>query len=161
VKSVSHDLEQLSRLLHIARSLIQNPFLCLGSYVRSLIGSVLYCALEPLAASINPLNDHWTLRDYAAMLLSRIFWTHGDLVSGLYHQILLSLQKVLADPVRPLCSHYGAVVGLHALGWKAVERVLYPHLPTYWANLQAVLDDYSVSNAQVKADGHKVYGAIL
>ncbi|XP_068027070.1 TAF6-like RNA polymerase II p300/CBP-associated factor-associated factor 65 kDa subunit 6L [Melanerpes formicivorus] len=161
VKSVSHDLEQLSRLLHIARSLILNPFICLGSYVRSLISSVIYCTLEPLAASINPLNDHWTLRDYAAMLLSRIFWTHGDLVSGLYHQILLSLQKVLADPVRPLCSHYGAVVGLHALGWKAVERVLYPQLPTYWANLQAVLDDYSVSNAQVKADGHKVYGAIL
>lgn len=44
---------------------------------------------------------------------------------------------------------------------QAVERVLYPHLPAYWANLQAVLDDYSVSNAQVKADGHKVYGAIL
>lgn len=36
----------------------------------------------------------------------------------MYQQILLSLQKVLADPVRPLCSHYGAVVGLHALGWK-------------------------------------------
>lgn len=39
--------------------------------------------------------------------------------------------------------------------------MLFPHLPAYWANLQAVLDDYSVSNAQVKADGHKVYGAIL
>uniref|UniRef100_A0A3P8SK19 TAF6-like RNA polymerase II, p300/CBP-associated factor (PCAF)-associated factor n=1 Tax=Amphiprion percula TaxID=161767 RepID=A0A3P8SK19_AMPPE len=161
VKSVSHDLEQLSRLLHMVKSLVQNPYLYLGSYVRSLVSSVMYCILEPLAASINPLNDHWTLRDYAALLLSHIFWTHGDLVSGLYHQILLSLQKVLSDPVRPLCSHYGAVVGLHALGWKAVERVLFPHLPAYWANLQAVLDDYSVSNAQVKADGHKVYGAIL
>ncbi|XP_072839914.2 TAF6-like RNA polymerase II p300/CBP-associated factor-associated factor 65 kDa subunit 6L [Pogona vitticeps] len=161
VKSVSHDLDQLNRLLHVAKSLIQNPYLCLGSYVKSLIASVMYCVLEPLAASINPLNDHWTLRDYAAMLLGHIFWTHGDLVSSLYHQILLSLQKVLADPVRPLCSHYGAVVGLHALGWKAVERVLYPHLSTYWSNLQAVLDDYSVSNAQVKADGHKVYGALL
>ncbi|XP_040837845.1 TAF6-like RNA polymerase II p300/CBP-associated factor-associated factor 65 kDa subunit 6L [Ochotona curzoniae] len=161
VKSVSHDLEQLHRLLQVARSLVRNPHLCLGPYVRSLVGSVLYCVLEPLAASINPLNDHWTLRDGAALLLSHIFWTHGDLVSGLYQQILLSLQKVLVDPVRPLCSHYGAVVGLHALGWKAVERVLYPHLSTYWTNLQAVLDDYSVSNAQVKADGHKVYGAIL
>ncbi|XP_074087370.1 TAF6-like RNA polymerase II p300/CBP-associated factor-associated factor 65 kDa subunit 6L isoform X2 [Macrotis lagotis] len=161
VKSVSHDLEQLHRLLQVARSLLRNPHLCLGPYVRSLVGSVLYCVLEPLAASINPLNDHWTLRDGAALLLSHIFWIHGDLVSGLAQQILLSLQKVLADPVRPLCSHYGAVVGLHALGWKAVERVLYPHLSTYWANLQAVLDDYSVSNAQVKADGHKVYGAIL
>eukprot|EP00069_Balaena_mysticetus_P007664 bmy_19271T0 len=141
VKSVSHDLEQLHRLLQVARSLVRNPHLCLGPYVRSLVGSVLYCVLEPLAASINPLNDHWTLRDGAALLLSHIFWTHGDLVSGLYQQILLSLQKVLADP--------------------AVERVLYPHLSTYWTNLQAVLDDYSVSNAQVKADGHKVYGAIL
>ncbi|XP_026573475.1 TAF6-like RNA polymerase II p300/CBP-associated factor-associated factor 65 kDa subunit 6L [Pseudonaja textilis] len=161
VKSVSHDLEQLNRLLHMAKSLIQNPYLCLGSYVKSLIASVMYCVLEPLAASINPLNDHWTLRDYAALLLGQIFWTHGDLVSSLYHQILLTLQKVLADPVRPLCSHYGAVVGLHALGWEAVQRVLYPHLSTYWSNLQVVLDDYSVSNAQVKADGHKVYGAIL
>ncbi|XP_063172636.1 TAF6-like RNA polymerase II p300/CBP-associated factor-associated factor 65 kDa subunit 6L isoform X2 [Candoia aspera] len=125
VKSVSHDLEQLNRLLHVAKSLIQNPYLCLGSYVKSLIASVMYCVLEPLAASINPLNDHWTLRDYAALLLGQIFWTHGDLMSGLYHQILLTLQKVLADPVRPLCSHYGAVVGLHALGWEvAVERLL-------------------------------------
>ncbi|XP_058868036.1 TAF6-like RNA polymerase II p300/CBP-associated factor-associated factor 65 kDa subunit 6L [Acipenser ruthenus] len=161
VKSVSHDLEQLSRLLHMVKSLVQNPFLYLGSYIKSLVSSVMYCILEPLAASINPLNDHWTLRDYAALLLSHIFWAHGDLVGGLYHQILLSLQKVLSDPVRPLCSHYGAVVGLHALGWKAVERVLFPHLSAYWSNLQAVLDDDSVSNAQVKADGHKVYGAIL
>lgn len=151
VKSVSHDLEQLNRLLHMVKSLVQNPYLYLGSYVRSLVSSVMYCILEPLAASINPLNDHWTLRDYAAQLLSHIFWwtfcssrpnnlqpgasllslhcvspcrTHGDLVSGLYHQILLSLQNVLSDPVRPLCSHYGAVVGLHALGWKVRHAAL-------------------------------------
>ncbi|XP_072887509.1 LOW QUALITY PROTEIN: TAF6-like RNA polymerase II p300/CBP-associated factor-associated factor 65 kDa subunit 6L [Hemitrygon akajei] len=161
VKSVSHDLEQLNRLLHIVKSLICNPYLYLGSYLRSLVSSIMYCILEPLAASINPLNDHWTLRDYAALLLRQIFWWHGDLVGGLYNQILLTLQKVLIDPVRPLCSHYGALVGLNALGWKAVERVLYPQLSTYWPNLQAVLDDNSVSNAQVKADGHKVYGAML
>ncbi|MEQ2181410.1 hypothetical protein GOODEAATRI_011353 [Goodea atripinnis] len=74
VKSVSHDLEQLNRLLHMVKSLVQNPYLYLGSYVRSLVSSVMYCILEPLAASINPLNDHWTLRDYAALLLSHIFW---------------------------------------------------------------------------------------
>ncbi|OXB58892.1 UNVERIFIED_CONTAM: hypothetical protein H355_010453, partial [Colinus virginianus] len=145
----------------VARCLVLNPFLCLGSYGRSLVGSVLYCALEPLAASINPRNDHWTLRDSAAVLLGRICRLHGEQLSGLHPQVLLALQKVLADPVRPLCSHYGAVVGLHALGWKAVERVLFPLLPSYGASLHAVLDDNSVSNAQVKADGHKVYGAIL
>lgn len=60
---------------------------------------------------------HFLSLQYLLLLLlfARI---HGDLVGGLYHQVLLSLQKVLSDPVRPLCSHYGAVVGLHALGWK-------------------------------------------
>ena len=78
VKSVSHDLEQLRRLLQVARCLVLNPFLCLGSYGRSLVASVLYCALEPLAASINPRNDHWTLRDSAAVLLGRICrWVGG------------------------------------------------------------------------------------
>ncbi|KAF6716787.1 TAF6-like RNA polymerase II p300/CBP-associated factor-associated factor 65 kDa subunit 6L [Oryzias melastigma] len=89
VKSVSHDLEQLNRLLHML-------FFC-DSVENNVIGA------------------------FNSWFLTR---THGDLVSGLYHQILLSLQKVLSDPVRPLCSHYGAVVGLHALGWKAVEKVL-------------------------------------
>ncbi len=37
-----------------------------------LVQGVLYCMLEPLAASINPLNDHWVLRDYAARLLAQI-----------------------------------------------------------------------------------------
>ncbi|NXX57288.1 TAF6L factor, partial [Scopus umbretta] len=112
VKSVSHDLEQLNRLLHIARSLIQNPFLCLGSYVRSLITSVIGETVRGGGLQSGPRRNG----DWSVCPVSRR--THGDLVSGLYHQILLSLQKVLADPVRPLCSHYGAVVGLHALGWK-------------------------------------------
>ncbi|RLV62266.1 hypothetical protein DV515_00019492, partial [Chloebia gouldiae] len=211
----------LSRLLQLARSLLQNPFLSLGSYVGSLVASVLYCVLEPLAASINPLNDHWTLRDYAAMLLGRIFWWAGG-SGGIWGcpggppgaqrppvpagatgswcggstsrscsrsrrfwpippcPVPQAVQQVLY-PTSP-CTGLGVpgqVWGVRGGVWgflvriwgsggprpcplpQAVERVLYPHLPTYWPNLQAVLDDYSVSNAQVKADGHKVYGAIL
>uniref|UniRef100_UPI00358F5586 TAF6-like RNA polymerase II p300/CBP-associated factor-associated factor 65 kDa subunit 6L n=1 Tax=Myxine glutinosa TaxID=7769 RepID=UPI00358F5586 len=161
VKTVSHDLGQLSHLMYIVKSLLRNPYIYLGPFVHNLISSVSYCILEPLAASINPLNDHWVLRDYAALLLAEIVTLYGDTISGLEHQVLLSLQEVLADSVRPLCSHYGAVVGLSALGWKAVERILYPHLLSYWSNLQLVLDDCSVSNSQVKDDGHKVYGAIV
>ncbi len=39
-----------------------------------LVEGVVYCLLEPLAASINPSNDHWALRDYAARLLAQITW---------------------------------------------------------------------------------------
>lgn len=32
----------------------------------------MYCLLESLAASLNPHNDHWRLRDEAANILARI-----------------------------------------------------------------------------------------
>lgn len=68
---------------------------------------------------------------------------------------------LLSAPLLPSCVLNAPLSVFTGFCWQAVERVLFPHLPAYWANLQAVLDDYSVSNAQVKADGHKVYGAIL
>ncbi|XP_043542426.1 TAF6-like RNA polymerase II p300/CBP-associated factor-associated factor 65 kDa subunit 6L [Chiloscyllium plagiosum] len=94
VKSVSHDLDQLNRLLHIVKSLIGNPYLYLGNYIRSLVSSVMYCILEPLAASINPLNDHWTLRDYAALLLTHIFRSEPAFRSD----VSLTFRQLIKDP---------------------------------------------------------------
>lgn len=34
-----------------------------------IVQTIEYCGIEPLAASINPQNDHWALRDYASRLL--------------------------------------------------------------------------------------------
>lgn len=41
VKSISHDLPQLHRVLHVAHGLLHNPFLFPGPCVRSLSSSVL------------------------------------------------------------------------------------------------------------------------
>lgn len=74
VKKVSHDLAQLTKLLYTVHALICNQSLYLGPspYLNLLVQGLLYCILEPLAASINPLNDHWALRDYAARLLAQL-----------------------------------------------------------------------------------------
>lgn len=72
VKSYSHDLTQLSKLLSMVRSVIHNDSLFLEPYVIQLVTSVMYCLLESLAASLNPQNDHWRLRDEAAHILARI-----------------------------------------------------------------------------------------
>jgi len=40
--------------------------------VIQLVTAVMYCLLESLAASLNPKNDHWRLRDEAAHILARI-----------------------------------------------------------------------------------------
>ncbi|XP_038074380.1 TAF6-like RNA polymerase II p300/CBP-associated factor-associated factor 65 kDa subunit 6L [Patiria miniata] len=161
VKMVSHDLCQLMRLMHLVDALIHNQALFLGPYLVNLISTVKYCILEPLAVSINPLNDHWALRDYAARLLSQILRSSKEIMGRFEHQLLAALKEVLSDPARPLCSHYGAVVGLCALGTRAVEEVLVSQLSSYWPILQQVLEDTSISNSQVKVDGHKVHGAIL
>ncbi|XP_033626108.1 TAF6-like RNA polymerase II p300/CBP-associated factor-associated factor 65 kDa subunit 6L [Asterias rubens] len=161
IKMVSHDLGQLTRLLQLVDALIHNQSLYLGPYLVQLISTVMYCILEPLAVSINPLNDHWALRDYAARLLSKILRSSTEIVGRFRHQLLATLKEVLSDPARPLCSHYGAVVGLCALGTRAVEEVFVSQLFSYWPTLQQVLEDTSISNSQVKGDGHKVHGAIL
>ena len=43
-----------------------------GEQVIQLVTAVMYCLLESLAASLNPQNDHWRLRDEAAYILACI-----------------------------------------------------------------------------------------
>ncbi|PIK62671.1 putative TAF6-like RNA polymerase II [Apostichopus japonicus] len=160
VKTVSHDLNQLTRLLQAVDALQRNNYLYLGSYVNKLIGSVTYCILEPLAVSINPLNDHWSLRVFASRLLHPLVNCCGPQPQGMYNQLLQTLKDILADSARPLCSHYGAVVSLSALGPQAIEDILVPVLPTYWQFLQPILEDNSLSSTHIREDGQKVYGAI-
>ncbi|KAL9952533.1 hypothetical protein ACROYT_G039802 [Oculina patagonica] len=161
VKTYSHDLTQLSKLLSMVRSLIDNLSLFLEPYVIQLVTAVMYCLLESLAASLNPQNDHWRLRDEAAYILARISRKCSNPVNYLRQQLLMTLQEVLLDDGRPFCSHYGAVVGLTELGPEALEQYVMPHLRTYWNQLQQVLDDNSQSNAPLQEEAYQVYGALL
>lgn len=163
VKTVSHDISQLTRLLHTVKALTNNSNLYLEPepYLGLLVQSVMYCGLEPLAASINPLNDHWVLRDYAARLLGHIVKKWSVHNSALMQNTLKSLKEVICDLSKPFCSHYGAVMGLLALGTKAIENVLLPELQTYMQHLTNFLEDTSLTNALLRTDANKVSGAIL
>ncbi|CAG2211750.1 TAF6 [Mytilus edulis] len=133
VKTVSHDLKQLTKLLHTVRALLNNTSLYLEPqpYLNLLVQSLMYCLLEPLTASIDLKNDHWFLRDYAARLLAQILF------------------------------HYGAVIGITMLDQKHIQEILIPHLPVYMPYLNSIIDDTSRANAVTKSDAHKVYGAVL
>ncbi|XP_064600428.1 TAF6-like RNA polymerase II p300/CBP-associated factor-associated factor 65 kDa subunit 6L [Liolophura sinensis] len=163
VKTISYDITQLTKLLHTVKALIRNPHLYLEPqpYLTLLVQAVLYCMLEPLAASINPLNDHWFIRDYAARLLAQIIQRWKTPVNQLFQSSLQALKDALHDLAKPSCSHYGAVMGLLSLGPQVVEDTIIPHLPNYWPHLETIMEDSSVANALAKADAHKVYGAIL
>ncbi|XP_064621498.1 TAF6-like RNA polymerase II p300/CBP-associated factor-associated factor 65 kDa subunit 6L [Lineus longissimus] len=163
VKKVSHDITQLTKLLHTIKALTSNTSLYLEPkpYLNMLVQGVMYCVTEPLAASINPLNDHWRLRDYAARLLAQITRQWNSPLNQLLYKNTQELRDILNDGTRPLSSHYGAIVGLVALGHEAIERILFPHLQIYVPHLLSLMKDTSYANALVNTDAHRVYSAIL
>ncbi|XP_064489868.1 TAF6-like RNA polymerase II p300/CBP-associated factor-associated factor 65 kDa subunit 6L [Ornithodoros turicata] len=163
VRKMNHDLAQLSKLLKTIHALVNNPTLFLGTkpYLTLLVQAVLYCMLEPLAASINPINDHWSLRDSAAHLLAGILKVWATPFNRIKEQVLSALQESFRDLSRPFCCHYGAIAGLVALGVETVEKHLYPSLNVYWPHLIRALGECIPSSAQVKNDAHKVYGSLL
>ncbi|KAK7504141.1 hypothetical protein BaRGS_00004445 [Batillaria attramentaria] len=163
VKAVSHDISKLTVLMHTVDSLVQNPtaFMEPQPYLNLLVQSVEYCMLEPLAASINPQNDHWILRDYAARLLAAIVRRWNSPVNHLHSSTVATLSEMLHDLSRPFCSLYGAVMGLISLGCREIEEVLLPHLPVLLPHLVASMQDTSRGNSLIRADAHKVHGIIL
>ncbi|EDO48592.1 predicted protein [Nematostella vectensis] len=161
VKSCSHDLKQLSRLLGMVSALTDNSSLFLDPYVIQLVTAVMYCLLETLTVSLNPVNDHWRLRRDAACILAFLSRKCSNPVNYLHQQLLMTLREVLTDESRPYCSHFGAVVGLMELGSEALEQFLLPHLSTYWHQLQQVLEDDSSSNGVLRGEALHVYAALL
>ncbi|CAN7943011.1 unnamed protein product, partial [Ixodes hexagonus] len=168
VRKLSHDLANLDRLLQTVHALAHNPNLFLNTrpYPTLLVQALLFCLLEPLAAAINPVNDHWALRDSAARLLASLLRNWGDRAYSLHGQVLEALGECLREPSKPLCAQYGAVSGLVALGVPVLRQasiggVLCPALAAYWPRLEAVLSDCRPSSAQMQSDATKVHGAML
>ncbi|CAN7994071.1 unnamed protein product [Ixodes pacificus] len=163
VRKLSHDLANLDRLLRTVHALAHNPNLFLNTrpYPTLLVQALLFCLLEPLAAAINPVNDHWALRDSAARLLASLLKKWGDRAYSLHTQVLEALGECLKEPSKPLCAQYGAVSGLIALGVPVLCRVFCPALATYWPQLEAVLADSRPTSTQMQSDATKVHGAML
>lgn len=163
VKAVSHDIDQLFVLLQTVSALVSNPNICLLGYLRPLASSVLYCVLEPLTASINPINDHWKVRNYGSRILSYLVINHGLTNCNFKSFISESVNKILQDPTRPLCSHYGAIVVINALGVETVKSLLFPNLSNYYhTSLEMLLEDNGhTDNINVKEDAFKVVGELL
>lgn len=163
VQAVSHDTRQLTKLLYTIQSLLYNGSLFLEAqpYLPLLLQSVQFCLLEPLAVSGATLDDHWTLRDYAARLLALIVSVWSNPINQLERFTEKKLREVLYDHNKPYCSHYGAVMGQLFLGSETIERVLLPHLSQYWTHLNADLEYKGMESELVQRDACKVQGAIL
>ncbi|CAL1527524.1 unnamed protein product [Lymnaea stagnalis] len=162
IKNMSHDIGLLTTLLNTVRALLHNRSLYLmhKPYLSTIVQGVEFCVLEPLAASINSVNDHWVLRDYAARLLAEIVNRWNSPQNHLRFNTLKCLREVLHDSTKPFYSHYGAIMTLIALGHKAIEDIILPYLPAYWPHLKSAIEDKTSENSVNKTDSYKVHGAL-
>ena len=68
--------------------------------------------------------------------------------------------RALLDPARPLPTHYGAIVGLAALGARVVKLLLLPNVPAYLALLLPELDATVQPNELKRTEAMHCLGAL-
>ena len=159
---VSHDLTKLSRMLFVLKALLANHYISIQLYLKPLLKAVIYCVVEPLAASINPLNDHWLVRDYGAILAAELIYRHATEVDALLEHTHSVICDILHDTTRPLCSHYGAIILTARLGVVSIRKLLSPIMANYvTAFLQPIMEDISFDNVHMKNDAQMVFGACM
>lgn len=133
-ESVPRNLRHLDRLLvlmRLARALLVNPHLFMEPYLHQLLPPVLTCLLGKRLCERPETEPHWSLRLDAADICGYICRVWGPAYQTIVPRVTRTLAKTLGDGEKPLSSHYGAIVGLTALGPMAVQSILIPVLPAY------------------------------
>lgn len=110
---------------------------------------LLSCLLGKQLCEDPEKEDHWSLRDRCAHITAELCRKFGTIYATLVPRVTKTLAKTLSDPTKPVTSHYGAIVGIAALGPYAVENLIMPSLESYLAALNA---DPSVGKDESKEE---------
>lgn len=110
--------------------------------IASLVPSILTCLVGRQLGGASDLSEQFALRDLAASLLGLIAKKFSHSSHMLKPRLVRSCLKSFLDPSKPFGAHYGAVIGLQAVGGAEVVRVLViPNLSDYSKLLSDGLDD--------------------
>ncbi|KAK8885142.1 hypothetical protein M9Y10_044271 [Tritrichomonas musculus] len=123
------NIEQMTNLIKITRSLIRNSSLCSSIYAHTFL-KIIFSALIGADYTSELHGDDTKLRELAADTLKLII----DKYQSCFHDIKIcifnSLIEVLFDPNTSLMAHYGAICGIEAIDENAVKYII-PHLKHY------------------------------
>lgn len=122
-----------------------------------MVPAVLTCLIGRNLGSGQSL-DHFDLRDLAASLLHHLCHKYSKYSHNLKPRLARSCLKTFLDPKKPFGSHYGAILGLKAVGGaEVVRQLILPNLKHY----EEVLKEELQENSPKKAEAEKVFNAIM
>jgi transcription initiation factor TFIID subunit 6 len=179
--SVSQHMGSLPTLhgaLAAAAALVSNGRVTLEQYLHQLMPPLITCLVaKRLGAS--PADDHWALRRQAAACLAAVCARHGAAYPAVQPRLTRTLVAALLDPQRPMATHYGALIGLAALGPRVVQALVVPNAgdvlrrvapllqPAGGAGVAGAEEDHAAAQTrrreaqQAQHDAHQVLGALL
>ncbi|RMZ79652.1 hypothetical protein DV738_g3135, partial [Chaetothyriales sp. CBS 135597] len=160
-EKVTHNLKDLfvlTQMMHVTEALSRNRQLNLTPYVASLVPPVLTCLIGRHLGTGSGHLDHYDLRDLAASLLKHVCEKYSKFSHGLKPRLARSCLKTFLDPSKPFGSHYGALLGLKAVGGvEVVRKLVVPNLKDFGDDLlKAALKPGSPTTAEAE----KVLSAI-
>ncbi|KND01396.1 TATA-binding protein-associated factor TAF6 [Spizellomyces punctatus DAOM BR117] len=123
-------------MMRLIRAILHNNNLFVEPYLHQLIPNILTCIVAKRLCADPATDDHWTLRTYAAKLISYICNQYGATYQSLQPRITKTLLRAFLDPLKPLSTNYGAIVGLAALGPEAVRVLLLPNVKAFGDRIQ-------------------------
>ena len=160
-EKVTHNLKDLfvlTQMMNVTDALTRNDKLNLSPYIASMIPPVLTCLVGRNLGPPNSL-DHYDLRALAASLLKHLCAKYSKNSHNLKPRLARSCLKHFLDPKKPSGTHYGAILGLRAVGGAEIVRALIvPNLREYSELLR---DDLAQEGSIRKAEAEKVLHALL
>jgi len=133
------NLSLLKDLMRMLRALLESPYLHVDPYLHQLMPALLTCLVgKRLCEKIE--EDHWELRNYCANLLAYLCKRYGDSYENLQARITKTLLQAFLDPNKALTTHYGAIVGMTALGHHVIQLLLLPNIGAYMKLLEPELN---------------------
>ncbi|KAL1989243.1 hypothetical protein VTN96DRAFT_5 [Rasamsonia emersonii] len=160
-EKVTHSLKDifvLSQVMRMTEALILNKSLYVDPYVASLVPPVLTCLIGRQLGGNADLSEQFALRDFAASLIGLIAKKYSHASHTLKPRLARSCLKNFLDPAKPFGTHYGAIIGLHAVGGPDVVReLILPNLKPY----EKLLRDAIAEDGPRRPEAEKVLGALL
>eukprot|EP01130_Rhizamoeba_saxonica_P000169 TRINITY_DN10169_c0_g1_i1.p1 TRINITY_DN10169_c0_g1~~TRINITY_DN10169_c0_g1_i1.p1 ORF type:complete len:417 (-),score=84.47 TRINITY_DN10169_c0_g1_i1:2-1252(-) len=142
-KEVVDNMEKLyvlNRIIGLIHALILNEEIRIDPYINQLIPVILTCTIGEKICEDPSEDDHWSLRDQSAILLSIIYNRYGILYKDIKKKMTATLINIFNNPTKSMASQYGALKGISELGIQNIEQLIIPSMTFYVSYFKSYMD---------------------
>ncbi|EAL45013.1 TFIID transcription factor subunit, putative [Entamoeba histolytica HM-1:IMSS-B] len=118
-------LEILANMLSLVNAMRENQNINLEPYLHQLFPVILTLVVTKQIGT-NSYDNHWNIRVQAAAIVKKLRDRYSEKYGRLHARLLQTYLQAITDATKPLTTQYGGIVGITAMGPRAVYHLLVP-----------------------------------